>query len=152
MMQTKISEILAYKGGSVYQVSPEQSVLEAIDLMNERRVGSVVVIRDGSPVGMFTERDVLTRIVPLKLEPDTTPVSQVMSTELVVISPDILVEDAMKVITEKKRRHLPVVTERRMVGLVSIGDLTRWLVREHRNEVETLLEYIQGPQPSPPGS
>lgn len=148
-MHTKIKEILGYKGGTVHQVSPDDSVLEAIELMNFRKVGAVVVTREEYPVGMFTERDVLTRVVPAGLDAGRTSVSDVMSTDLVVIKPTISVEDALRIITQKKRRHLPVLDEGRLVGLISVGDLTRWLVREHENEIETLLEYIGGPRTRP---
>lgn len=145
-MQTHIKEILAYKGGAVHRVSPANTVAEAIQLMNDRKIGATVVIDGERLVGMFTERDVLTRVVPMGRDAARTPVSEVMSTDLIVIKPTLTVEEAMQVITEKKRRHLPVMNGEQLIGLISIGDLTRWLVREHENEIETLLEYINGPQ------
>ncbi len=145
-MQTQIKEILAYKGDTVHRVSPSSTVAEAIQLMNDRKIGATVVMDGDRLVGMFTERDVLKRVVPMGKDTARTPVSEVMSTDLVVIKPTLTVEEAMQVVTEKKRRHLPVMKGERLVGLISIGDLTRWLVREHENEIETLLEYISGPQ------
>ncbi len=145
-MESKVKEILACKGDTVHQVSPTSSVLEAIQLMNVRKIGALLVTEKGCPVGMFTERDVLTRVVPPGRDAARTTVEEVMSTDLIVIRPDTSVENAMRIVTEKKRRHLPVVEEGRLLGMISIGDLTRWMVREHENEVETLLEYINGPQ------
>ncbi len=146
-MQTQIKEILAYKGGTVHRVSPSNTVAEAIQVMNDLRIGATVVMEGERLVGMFTERDVLTRVVPAGRDAARMLVGEVMSTELLVIKPTLTVEEAMQVVTEKKRRHLPVMDGGRLVGLISIGDLTRWLVREHENEIETLLEYIGGPQP-----
>jgi len=114
--------------------------------MNDKKIGATVVMDGERLVGMFTERDVLTRVVPTGRDANKTAVREVMSTNLVVIKPTLTVEEAMQVITEKRRRHLPVLDGRQLVGLISIGDLTRWLVREHENEIETLLEYISGPQ------
>ena len=145
-MESKVKEILALKGDTVHQVSPASTVLKAIELMNARRIGALLVVDDGTPVGMFTERDVLTRVVPPALDAARTTVEEVMSRDLIMIRPDISIHDAMRIVTEKRRRHLPVLEDGRLLGMISIGDLTRWQVREHENEVETLLQYINGPQ------
>ena len=145
-MESKVKEILAIKGDTVHQVSPASTVFDAIQVMNDHRIGALLVVDGGTPVGMFTERDVLTRVVPPGLDAARVTVSEVMSRDLITIRPDLSIHNAMRIVTEKKRRHLPVVEDGRLLGMISIGDLTRWLVREYGNEVETLLQYINGPQ------
>ena len=145
-MESKVKEILAVKGDTVHQVSPASTVFDAIQEMNDPRHGALLVVDGGTPVGMFTERDVLTRVVPPGLDAARVTVGEVMSRDLITIRPDLSIHNAMRVVTEKKRRHLPVVEDGRLLGMISIGDLTRWLVREYGNEVETLLQYINGPQ------
>lgn len=143
-MKDPVSAILAHKGGEVYRVSPTVSVAEAVRAMNEARVGCVVVGEGDGIEGIFTERDVLVRVVATGRDPESTRVVDVMTSNLVVIEPSTTVEEAMCVVTDKRCRHLPVVAEGRLVGLVSIGDLTRWVVRHQQRRIEDLVGYITG--------
>jgi CBS domain-containing protein len=112
--------------------------------MNRLRVGCVVVLEGAWLAGIFTERDILRRVVGAGLDPRTAKVADVMSTNVITVPPETTIEDAMAIFTEKRCRHLPVVANGRLLGLISIGDLSRWLVDLHRAEAEHLKQYISG--------
>ncbi len=132
----------------VLSVAPTVTVAEAVAKMNQHQVGSVLVLDGGKLAGIFTERDVLRRVVGAGLDPQKAKVSEVMTTNLVTISPETTVEQAMTLFTEKRCRHLPVLVGGRLTGLLSIGDVTRWMVDLHRTECEHLKNYIAGGLPT----
>ena len=142
-----ISEILAEKGSNVYSVEPRTTIADAVALMNQKRVGSLLVMHGEHVVGMFTERDALTRIIGAGRNPSVTRVEDVMTKNLVVVHPNTTVEEAMRIVTEKRCRHLPVLEGDQLKGMVSIGDLTRWLVRMDESYIDNLLSYITGKYP-----
>jgi len=141
-MNAPITAILDRKGRIVFAVSPNATVSEAVDEMNRNRVGSVLVIDAARLVGIFTERDVLRRVVGAGVDPRRTTVADVMTSDVVTISPDATIEDTMVLFTEKRLRHLPVVSAGKLVGTISIGDVTRWMADSHRFEAEHLKNYI----------
>jgi CBS domain-containing protein len=141
-MNTPISALLDRKGRSVYSVSPTMTVCEAVTEMNRQRVGSVLVIDNGKLVGIFTERDVLRRVVGAGVDPRRALVSDVMTTGVISITPEATVEETMVLFTEKRCRHLPVLEHGQLVGTISIGDITRWMADSHRAEAEHLKNYI----------
>lgn len=143
-MNVPVSAILDRKGHQVYSVAPSVSVAEAVAEMNQHRVGSVLVIDDDRLVGIFTERDVLRRIVGPGLDPHRVTVDKVMTAHVMTISPQVTIEETMAIFTERRFRHLPVFEEGRLVGTVSIGDVTRWMADHHRVEAEHLKNYIAG--------
>jgi CBS domain-containing protein len=147
-MNTALDKVLEQKGRQVYVTSPSQTVLDAIQSMREKQVGALVVLEGGKPVGVFTERDVLNRVVACECNPAETSVSEVMTTNLVVVSPDTTVQQAMAIVTEKHCRHLPVMDGEELVGVVSSGDLTYWVVRSQSFEIESLIRYITGKYPA----
>lgn len=114
--------------------------------MNESGVGSLVVLLREEVVGIFSERDVLVRVVDALRDPLSTAVEEVMSTRLVTIGPDAMVAEGMRVMTEKRVRHLPVMEGRQLLGIVSIGDLTKAVVEDLQQEVVQLETYIAGPR------
>ena len=134
-MIEKLQDVLDDKGTSVQRVEPETSVLEAVRTMNRAQIGSVLVTRGDEIVGVFSERDVLRRVVDPEKDPKQTTVAQVMTTTVVVVDPEMTVPDAMAVITERRCRHLPVVQEGELRGIVSIGDLTRWVTRNQEHHI-----------------
>lgn len=142
-----LSAVLTSKGHTVYSVAPTASVLEAVRKMNGERIGSLLVRADDDVVGIFTERDVLTRVVDQGRDPVTTTVAEVMTRDLVAVKPSITVEEAMAVVTEKRCRHLPVMDGAQLLGLVSIGDLTRWVSRHQEIHIQDLVNYITGTYP-----
>lgn len=143
-MKTPVGMLLSRKGSIVYSVAPSASVADAVRVMNQHKVGALVVLETTRVVGMFTERDVLTRIVAAGRDPQSTKVNDVMSGPVVTITPSTTVEQVMEIFTGKRCRHLPVLAEGRLQGLISIGDVSRWLVDSHRAEAEQLRQYIAG--------
>lgn len=145
-MNTPIALLLSRKGSSVHTVSALATVADAVKEMNLHKVGSVVVTQSGQLVGIFTERDVLTRVVAAGRAPDSTSVADVMTHNPVTISPHASVEEVMTLITERRCRHIPVLEEdtRHLLGMISIGDVLRWLVEAHRSEADHLRHYIHG--------
>lgn len=142
-MNVAISVLLRRKGDQVFCVPPDVGILAAVAEMNRHRVGAIVVLSGGAIAGIFTERDVLCRVLGL-VDPRTTPVSAVMTRDVITVSPDATVEDVAKIFTEKRCRHLPVVAEGRLSGLISIGDISRWVAANDRAEAESLKGYIAG--------
>lgn len=143
-MKSTLGELLKDKGARVHRVAPGVSVAEAVDKMNRERVGAVLVMDEDALAGIFTERDVLVRVVGAERDPGQTIVRDVMTTGLVTVSPATTVEQAMVVCTEKRCRHLPVVDGGAVAGMVSIGDLTRWVTRHLEDSVRLLEDYISG--------
>jgi CBS domain-containing protein len=140
-----VSEILANKGSNVISVARDATVLQAALVMNEHRVGSVVVLEHGQIVGMFTERDVLRRIVAERRDPSTTLVSEVMTTEVVCCTLNTTVEEARGSMKNRRIRHLPVVDgDHRMLGLISIGDLNAYQATTQEQTIYLLHEYLYG--------
>jgi CBS domain-containing protein len=147
-MNTPIAAILDRKGRHVYSVAPTMTIFDAVAEMNRNRVGSVLVIDAGRLVGIFTERDVLRRVVGAGVDPRRSQVADVMTAGVITISPEATIEDTMQIFTEKRCRHLPVIEEGRLNGTISIGDVTRWMSDQHRAEAEHLKNYIAGGFPA----
>ena len=139
-----ISDVLAKKGTDVATISPDGSVLHAANLMNERRIGALCVVRDGNLVGVFTERDILTRVVSAQLDPATTRVADVMTSPVITCGPRGRTEDCAAVMSHERIRHLPVVDGGKLVGIVSTGDLMALQVAESQAFIDHLYEYLHG--------
>lgn len=139
-----VSSVLAEKGRQIYTVQRGATVCEAVKEMNEKGIGALVVIEDSRPVGIITERDVLVRIVDADRDPALTRVGEVMSRGLVVVSPDWHIEEAMQLMTERRHRHLPVMKDNELIGMLSIGDLLRWVTLHQEAEIRQMTEYITG--------
>ena len=136
--------ILEDKDQTIHAVGPETSVLEAFGKMCQCRVGALLVEEDGHPIGILSERDIMTRLVLEQRDPAMTTVSEIMTPEVLCIDPDRSPEEAMSLMTARRVRHLPVVEGRSVVGIVSIGDLVRWASRNQDYEIRTLREYVSG--------
>lgn len=143
-MNTPVTAILDRKGRNVFSVAPSVSVADAVAEMNRQRVGSVLILDNGRLAGIFTERDVLRRVVGAGIDPKQTRVADVMTPGVITISPQVSIEETMVLFTEKRCRHLPVVEEGQLVGTISIGDVTRWMADADRAEAEHLKNYITG--------
>jgi len=146
-MEHQVKSLLKHKGAEVHTISPDASVIEAVRKMNEKKIGALLVVEEEKPAGMFTERDILKRVVDSGKDPSATKVGEVMSRDIIAIHPEATVEGAMAVMTEKRCRHLPVLDGEKLVGLVSIGDLTRWVSRRQANHIKDLVAYITGAYP-----
>jgi CBS domain-containing protein len=145
----QIKDILRDKGGTVWSISPEQTVFEAIKMMAEKNVGALLVTKAGKLMGIISERD-YTRKVALKgRSSKDTPVGEILSTTLIRVSPDHTVAECMRLMTEHRVRHLPVVEGEKILGVVSIGDLVNWTISAQHSTIHQLETYITGyPTPS----
>ncbi|MEZ4455052.1 MAG: CBS domain-containing protein [Gemmatimonadales bacterium] len=138
-----VAEILRRKGEQVHAVSPSDSVLAAVQIMNEARIGGVVVLSDqGDLVGMFTERDLMRRVVGKGLEANHLPIGNVMTSEVIGCGPDTTLEDCAAAMTRHRVRHLPVQDGSRVVGIVTIGDLLAYQVSDQRETIEQLTSFV----------
>jgi CBS domain-containing protein len=147
-MNTSISTLLEHKGSAIYSVPSTATVADAVREMNRQKIGCILVMEGGRLTGIFTERDVLTRVVAAEVDPKATPVARVMTTGVNTIAPEVTMEEVMTMFAEKRCRHLPVVEDGRIVGLISIGDISRWVAAAHHAECEQLKQYIAGGYPS----
>ncbi|MBI2813185.1 MAG: CBS domain-containing protein [Opitutae bacterium] len=143
-MNTSIATLLDGKGRALHAVPVTVTVFEAVEAMNRHRIGAMLVMDGARLAGIFTERDVLTRVIAASLDPKTTPVSKVMSADVITIAPEATVQQVMDIFAEKRCRHLPVIQNDKLVGLISIGDVSRWVANAHRAEAESLRQYIAG--------
>jgi CBS domain-containing protein len=143
---TTVSDILSTKGSKVLSIHPDATVIQAALRMNEHRVGSLVVTdADDQIVGMFTERDVLTRVVGEHRDPATTLVSDVMTTEVACCRPETSIDEARSAMKNRRIRHMPVIDDNQHVhGLISIGDLNAHLANSQEQTIHLLQEYLYG--------
>jgi len=116
--------------------------------MRDEKIGAIMVMEKNALVGIMSERDIMNRVVAEEKDPAATLVQDVMTTRVSVISPRITVRDAMQIVTEKHLRHMPIVQNGELMGMLSSGDLTRSIVSEEEEYIETLFEYISGSYPS----
>jgi CBS domain-containing protein len=137
-----VRDILVSRDVPVIHVSEQQSVLEAASLMNANRIGCVVVTRGEKVVGIFTERDILTRVVAARRDPAMVQVTEVMSSPVACCTPDTSLDECVSTFTTKRHRHLPVVENGRLVGIISSGDIMARQVREHQTTIMYLKEYM----------
>jgi CBS domain-containing protein len=148
-MNPPVSTLLERKPAGVRSVHSSLTVAAAVAEMNRHGIGCIIVLDGERLAGVFTERDVLKRVVGGGLDPNKTLVAQVMTPNPITISAETTVEEAMGIMTEKRCRHLPIVdAHRRVQGIISIGDATRWTVDSHRAENEHLKNYIAGGLPA----
>ena len=139
-----VRDILKTKGSQVWSVSPEASVLEALVEMAEKNTGALVVLDEGKLVGIISERDFARSIAKIGRCLIENPVKEFMTKEVFTVNPDMLTEQCMVLMTNKKIRHLPVMVENRMVGLISIGDVVKAEISSKDSTINSLENYIQG--------
>jgi len=141
---TTVQQLLDQKGGDVWSVSPEDMVLDAIKEMAERDIGALVVLEGGKPVGIFSER-IYARNVFLKGRASpTTRIRDVMEVRVAYARPEQTIEECMAVMTDQRVRHLPVLRDGELIGIVSIGDLVKGTIAEQKFTIDQLRNYIRG--------
>jgi CBS domain-containing protein len=143
-MDTPVAALLERKGSDVHAVPSTITIAEAVAEMNKKRIGCIVVVDDGRLAGIFTERDVLRRVVGADVDPKTVTVGAVMTKNVHTISPHVTIEQTMELFAEKRCRHIPVLDQGGLRGLISIGDISRWMADASRAEAEHLKIYIAG--------
>jgi len=140
-----VIDLLAHKGTEIHSISPAASAMEAIRKMNQHQIGALIVMQEGQVVGMFTERDVLRRVLDAERRPQDVTVAEVMSAEVICCPPDTDVEDASQIMKERRVRHLPVCDpDGRLRGLISIGDLNAFYASHQQQTIHYLQDYIYG--------
>jgi CBS domain-containing protein len=143
-MYGHISDLLLEKGSQVYTVKKGATVCAAVREMNQKGVGALLVVADGKPIGIFTERDVLRRVVDVDRDPAITLVVEVMTPDPMTIPSSMRTEEAMNLMTNNRFRHLPVVDDGEVVGMASIGDVMRWVTMHQQDHIEHMTDYITG--------
>jgi len=140
-----VSAVLAEKSADLHTIAPEETVYDAIRKMSDYNIGSLVVLADGQLKGVITERD-YTRKVALKGKTSKeTKVREILTADVITVSPQATVEDCMRLMTHHRIRHLPVVGEKgEVVGIVSIGDLVNWIITAQHQTIQQLTNYISG--------
>jgi CBS domain-containing protein len=142
-MQT-VSQLLEAKGSQIFSVAPQDSVLHAIETMATRHVGALLVMQEGALLGIISERDYARKVILKNRSSHDTPVSDIMSSPAVSVTPDDTVHHCMQLMTDGRFRHLPVVKSGRVVGMLSIGDLVKAVIQEQSQHIEQLERYIAG--------
>ena len=138
----RIKYLLALKGSTVWTIAPQAPVLEAIRLLAEKHIGALLVVKDGELVGIVSERDYARKVILMGRSSAELPVAEIMTTPVTTVSPDDTVHRCMEIITEQRIRHLPVVEKRKVVGIVSIGDLVKAVIEEQQQTIDHLERYI----------
>jgi len=139
-----VIEILKTKGRDVWTVSPDATVYDALQVMADKNVGALMVVEDDTLVGVFSERDYARKIILQGKASKDTLVREIMSTELVCVRPDQTIRICMELMTHKRTRHLPVLDEGRLAGVISIGDVVKAIISEQEFTIQQLEHYIAG--------
>ena len=141
-MSGKVSSILAHKKAStVWSIGPNAMVIDAIQLMDEKNVGALPVVDNKTLVGIVTERDYTRKVIVKGRSSKDTPVSDILTKELVTVSPRNTVTECMRIMTEKRVRHLPILEGTKLVGILSIGDVVNWLMSALKETIDNLERY-----------
>ncbi len=139
-----IGTILHHKGAAVWTISPDATVFEAIQLLARKNVGALPVVEGDKLVGIFSERDYTRKVALEGKTSHVTKVRDILTTNVATITPQDTVEDAMRIMTEKHIRHLPVMEGDRMVGFVSIGDMVNWIISAQSATIDQMEAYLSG--------
>ena len=139
-----VRQLLRTKGHEILSVAPETAVFDALQLMAENNVGAVLVLEGERLVGIFSERDYARKVILKGKSSKEIPVREIMSTHVLYVRPQQTIEDCMALMTDKRVRHLPVMEEERLVGVISIGDVVKAIIAEQEFMIEQLQNYITG--------
>jgi len=137
-----LRRVLEAKGHDVYSTTPDATVFDALKEMADRDVGALIVLKDGKVVGVFSERDYARKIILLGRSSRETAVHEIMTSRVVFARPDLKLDECLALMTDKRIRHLPVMDEGELVGVVSIGDLVKGIIDHQRFVIEQLEGYV----------
>ena len=137
-----VRNILQKKGNEVYSVSPDSSVYDALETLEDKNLGALVVVENGKLIGIFTERDYARKVILKGRSSKETIVRDIMSSHPVFVNPDSTINDCMQLMSDKFIRHLPVIDNNQLVGVISIGDVVRYIISEKDFIIENLEHYI----------
>jgi CBS domain-containing protein len=141
---TTVQQLLDKKGRDIQSIHPDESVFDAIQKMASADIGSLIVIENDRPVGIFTERHYARDVILKGKSSPKTPIREIMATQVVFAQPDQTVEECMAVMTEKRVRHLPVLRDDKLIGIISIGDLVKSIIADQKFTIEQLEHFIRG--------
>ncbi|MCI0652907.1 MAG: CBS domain-containing protein [Methylococcaceae bacterium] len=139
-----VKQVLKVKGNSVFSVAPETPVYDALTVMAEHGVGALLVLKDQRPVGIFSERDYARKVILKGKSSREITVGELMVKDVFYVSPEDSLNECMVIMTEKRIRHLPVLEENQLVGMISIGDVVKQIISEQEFKIRELEKYIQG--------
>ena len=142
-MDTHLKTLLALKKLPLLTIQTDEYILAAISVMNAYKIGALLVVENEKLVGIFTERDVLLKVIG-HCNPENTRVKDVMTINPLTVTGNMTVCEAMEIITERRFRHLPVMEDNKLIGLISSGDIMHWLVESQEDEIKNLQHYIAG--------
>jgi CBS domain-containing protein len=137
-----LSDVLRTKGSEVFSIRPTDTIFDAMSVMNDKGVGALLVVGEEGVAGILSERDVARKITLTGKPAKQTPASEVMTERVTSVPPSLHIHEAMQIMTERRIRHLPIVDDQRVVGVVSIGDLVKAIIDEQQFEIEQLQSYI----------
>jgi CBS domain-containing protein len=140
--------VLKFKGQNVWHVSPQACVYDAIEMMAEKHVGALLVVEEGKLVGVVSERDYARKVILQGKSSKQTPVSEIMTSPAICVAPEQTVEDSMRIMTDNRIRHLPVVEDGKILGVLSIGDLVKWMISAQQQTISQLHNYITSQYPA----
>ena len=146
-MNQKISAILNSKGRKVWSIHPHACVYEALEEMSDREIGALLVISEGELVGLLSERDYARKVILMGRSSKDTPVSEIMTAPVLTVGVNDTVDDCMRLMTSHRIRHLPVMDSGRIIGVISLGDLVNWVIREQAETIDHLHTYIASSYP-----
>ncbi len=139
-----VQQLLDEKGHDIQSIHPDDSVFDAIQKWASANIGSLIVVEDDRPVGIFTERDYARNVILKGKSSPTTQVREIMTTRVVYARPEQTVEQCMAVMTDKHIRHLPVLSDEKLIGMISIGDLVKSIIADQKYTIEQLEQFIHG--------
>jgi CBS domain-containing protein len=139
-----VMQLLQTKGQDIWSITPDTLVIDALKLMAEKRVGALLVIEAGQVVGIISERDYARKVSLLGKSSKTTPVREIMTQKVVYVRPEQTIEDCMALMTDKRIRHLPVLADNQLIGVISIGDVVKAVISEQEFIIAQLENYIIG--------
>ncbi|MCL4853440.1 MAG: CBS domain-containing protein [Bryobacteraceae bacterium] len=147
MVET-VCSIMRRKGGEIWTISPESTVYDALLMLADRDIGALLVVESGRLVGIISERDYARKVILKDKRSKDTTVHEIMATDLVTVTPDHTVDECMRIMTRRHIRHLPVLEEGKLAGVVSIGDLVNSIISAQAETIDQLSNYIKGKYPA----